>query len=584
MKTIQLFQQKLTIRTKLLAACMILLIVPIMTISMISYKISSDEMTELINNNVRNNVEMAILLADSLNTSFQNGEISLLVAQEKVKTSLLGPREGSLRTIKHRVDLGDNGYFYVLDESGTLLAHPNQEGQNIWDKQTNDGFFYIQNVIEEARNGGGFTTYHWPLPESDKEAEKIVYSAYYPEWNWVIAAGSYLQDYDQGLSRMLDIMLITLSGCLVAGLAFSFLFARHIAKPIRLLMKQTTKIADGDLSEEELVIRNNDEIGRLGKIYSRMNHNLRKLVTQISANSDEVSLKLGNLTNSVHEIKQVNSQIAHSVQDISILTQTQAKNVEESADATEEMAQSIQRIAETSSTALEVSEHTAHEARFGNQLIERSTDQMTALRLTVSGLAQVIEQLNERSIQIGSIVQVMSEIASQTSLLSLNAAIEAARAGESGQGFAVVAHEVRKLSERSTESAEQVADLIRQIQENVAFAVQEMNKSEHEVNNSVDSVAQTGDAFKRILEATEQTVAQIQEASAASQQLSASAQEIAASLQEVKQMSGNTAASAESISSSTEEQLATMDEIVKAADYINQLANQLQRAAHQFKL
>ncbi|WP_409343512.1 methyl-accepting chemotaxis protein [Paenibacillus sp. MBLB4367] len=585
MSTLRSFRFTNTIRFKLLAACLFLLIVPILVVGTVSYDASKKESDALIEKNIRNNVQFAVELANSFTESVRNGTMKEEDAQERVKSLLLGPKQDGKRPINANIDLGPNGYFYVLDQKGVLLAHPLLEGQNIWDKKSSDGTYYIQEIIDHAvHDGGGFTYYKWPLPNSETEEMKVVYGAYFAEWEWVIAAGSYMIDYNAGQTHIFKVIILTLAACVAVGFLFSLLFARHIARPLVRVTAETRRIADGDLTETELRIRNNDEIGRLAGMFGQMRGSLRQLVNQIGGSSDQVSGRTARLSASIQEITQASNQIASSIHDISAATHTQASNVEESANAMEEMAAGIQRIAETSSSALEVSESTAREAEQGQQQIKLSIRQMDALRTTVNDLAGVIRLLDDRSHQIGDIVQAITEIADQTNLLALNAAIEAARAGESGKGFAVVATEVRKLAERSSQSAQQVAELIAVIQDNISFAVKEMARSDQEVNTGVESVTNSGIAFEHILLATKQVVEHIQEASAASEQMSASAQQVAASLQDMRKMAGESASAAQTISGFTEEQLAAMEEVESASKAISGMALELQQAAHRFKL
>lgn len=575
---------KVTIRKKLLVFTLFLLVVPVVIVGAISYEAASKETDNLIEKNIQNNVQMALTFIDSLTESVNHGLMTKEEAQEKVKIELLGAKADGLRPINKKIDLGVNGYFFITDEKGKLLAHPSLEGQSMWDKKTSDGVYYIQDMIKIALDGGGLTKYRWPLPNSKQEAIKEVYSAYNKDWGWVVVAGSYMQDFNKGQKHILNNILITLAVCFVIGLILVILFARHIANPLLLMTNQTTRIAEGDLSGQDAHISNKDEVGMLGQIFSKMKLNLRSIVSQISTSSDQVSDKSTELSHSIEEVTAASKQIAASVEHISQLTQTQAINTKESSNAMEEMAIAIQKIAETSSIALEASQDTAEEAERGNQLIEQTSEQMLALRSTVQDLATVIETLSDRSVQIDTVVQVITEIANQTNLLALNAAIEAARAGESGKGFSVVASEVRKLAERSSESAREVSTLISSIQENIAFAVTQMKRSEGEVDSGVRNVQETGEAFKRIFEATRSVVNQIQEASASSEELSAGSEQIAASLQDIYQMSKATATAAQSISGFTTDQLQAMQDVQQAMNTIGQMTHDLQETAHRFKL
>lgn len=217
--------------------------------------------------------------------------------------------------------------------------------------------------------------------------------------------------------------------------------------------------------------------------------------------------------------------------------ETQARGVQESAYAMEEMAAGIQRIASTSSTACDASLTTLRQAEEGNELIVKSSEQMNAVSSKVGDLASIVDKLGERSQQIGEIVQAITDISSQTNLPALNASIKAARAGEQGKGFAVVAGEVKKLAERSNESAAQVAELIESIRGDIERATVAMEQGEREVAAGVEAIRLTGEAFRHILDATRSVVDQVQSASAAAEQMSASSQEVAASLQEMERTS-----------------------------------------------
>ncbi|KIL39991.1 hypothetical protein SD70_16565 [Gordoniibacillus kamchatkensis] len=195
---------RLTIRKKLLGIMLVLLVLPTLAVGGISYELSAVESEKLIKDNLKNTVHMAVELTKSFDDAVKKGTMTQDEAQEKVKQMLLGPKgQDGKRPINSHINLGANGYFFILNEKGDLLGHPSLEGQNILDKKTTDGVYYIKDMIAEGKKPeGGFTTYSWPLPNSTKEAEKIAYALQAPHWGWIIAAGSYMQDYDQGVTRI----------------------------------------------------------------------------------------------------------------------------------------------------------------------------------------------------------------------------------------------------------------------------------------------------------------------------------------------------------------------------------------------
>ncbi|MCD9020342.1 methyl-accepting chemotaxis protein [Cohnella silvisoli] len=576
---------RLTIRRKLLIVSSLLLIVPILAFGAVTYKVTANESNALIENGLKNNVKMAGEMLNSLDKAVQNGTMTKEEAQEDLRVILLGEKQAdNTRPINKKIDLGESGYFFVLDDKGNLLAHPKLEGQNIWDKQTSDGTYYIQDMIKAAQNGGGFTYYDWPLPDSSKEARKVAYAETFSSWGWVIAAGSYMKDYNGGQRDILVTMAITLGICLAVGITVLTLFALHISRPVIRISDQAERIAQGDLTGNDIVISNKDEIGRLADSFNRLSHNLRELAGNQLLSANALAASSSSLSNVIGETVRAAHQTSDSLSELAVNNETQAGSIVETSKAMEEMTGGIGRIAATAANTFEASAETLKEAEEGNGLIQRSSEQMASISSTVGDLSIVIKQLGDRSQQIGDIAEAISDISAQTNLLALNASIEAARAGEHGKGFAVVAGEIRKLAERSNESAAKVTDLIGTILGDIANAGESMQKGELEVAAGTASISLTGEAFVRILQATRSVVDQAEEASAAAEQMSASAEEIAASLQQMESVSSNSAGAASSISAVTEEQLASMEEISSSANKLSQMSDGMKQLASKFKI
>ncbi|BFT76036.1 methyl-accepting chemotaxis protein [Paenibacillus sp. P36] len=574
-----------TIRKKLMAFCLLLLLIPTLSLSITGYFNAKDETDRLIEKNLENSVKLMVQNIIQLDTLVKNGQLTRQQAEEDAKLIMLGSKQADgTRPINRNIDLGVNGYYFVLNDKGELQAHPSLEGQNIWDKQSSDGIYYIQDMIKQGQNGGGFTFYNWPLPGSSKEALKIAYALKVQEWNWIVAAGSYYQDYNEGQARMLHSTITVLVICLVLGAAGVILFSNHISKPIKKIAAEARKMATGDLTSDALRIKNRDEIGKLASDFTTMSTNLKSLVKQVMHSSDQVSSASQTLQSSIEETTQASRNIAESTQQIAAGIETQAMSSEQSSKAMEEMTQGILRIADTSSQAYETSIQSKTEAEYGFGLIEQSIAKMQSVQQAVNNISKVMETLNVRSQEISGIVTVMSDIASQTSLLSLNASIEAARAGEQGRGFAVVASEVKKLAEMSKHSSEQINELVFQVQADIASASSSTVQGIDEFQQGMLAIEQTGTAFAKIVETAQGVVGQIQEASAASEQMSASSQEITATLQELDRIAGHSARSSEAITAATEEQIATMDEIAISSSSLNHMATTLKEMAHRFHI
>jgi methyl-accepting chemotaxis protein len=186
-----------------------------------------------------------------------------------------------------------------------------------------------------------------------------------------------------------------------------------------------------------------------------------------------------------------------------------------------------------------------------------------------------MEELKQRSQEIGEITTIMSDIASQTDLLALNAAIEAAHAGDNGRGFAVVAEQVRKLANQSRMFSVQIAGLVSRTQEQTLAVSREMAESLEYVSFGVERVKEAGTAFESIIDGLEQVNAQLREVTAASQNISAESQEVAASVEEMEKIARRAAQHFQSIADNSAVQLASMNEVAASAVGLKEMSGEL---------
>ncbi|MNC21469.1 Methyl-accepting chemotaxis protein McpA [compost metagenome] len=276
--------------------------------------------------------------------------------------------------------------------------------------------------------------------------------------------------------------------------------------------------------------------------------------------------------------------ITGTAQEVAAGSEQQVRGAEDSARAMEEMSQGITRIAESSSAVHEVSIQARQQADEGNAAAQHAVKQMNTVYLSASRAAENVKRLGERSEQIGEIIGVMSGIASQTSLLALNASIEAARAGEQGRGFVVVASEVKKLAIQSEEAAKQISGLIREVQLETAAAVKGMQEGMVQSREGLAVVESAGEAFGKIRTAIIGVASQIEEVSATAQEMSAGTQEVAVSVEETSRIARQSSRQIQEVASTTEEQLASMQEITASSNSLNNMAEELQQAVSKFKL
>ena len=411
---------------------------------------------------------------------------------------------------------------------------------------------------------------------SNKAEEMIIYQT-----NELNNARNQTMDEVKGIQFGLVILSII---ALLLGAGIAFYISRIISNPVRKIAIAADKIADGDLTQEEIQIKNKDEIGDLAHAFNNMTFNLRQVIQQINSSSEQVAASSEELQATSEQATEATEQIASAIQEVASGSETQVSSSKQSAIAMEEVSMGIQRIAESSTTVRDSAQEATALSEQGYQSLQAAIHQMESIEEGTQNTTAAIKNLTERSKEIGNIIGVITDISEQTNLLALNAAIEAARAGEHGRGFTVVADEVRKLADQSRDSASQIVQLIQEIQKDTETANNEMMQNIKEVDIGKNVIQETGTAFQQVLNAVEQVNTQIQEVSAASEQISANTEQVTASVEQLAQIAKDASEQSQGVAAASEEQLASMEEISTSSESLSKLAQELQELIARFKI
>lgn len=574
-----------TIQSKLIVISLSLLLIPLVTLGVISFNKAKTTLDESGAKRLEYSVEMTIEMIEALNKEVEKGNISLDEAQEKVKVALLGEKdaEGN-RPINANLDIGENGYTYIIDQDGFLVAHPNIEGENIREVEDNNGVYFGQEQIQLGNEGGGLHYYEWPLPNSDELERKVNYIKTDPHWNWVIAASTYMSDFNAPANSILTTIFILTSITLIVGILIIWIFANRISKPIYQVSEYLNKMAEGDLSQEQLVIHSNDETGHLANALNQMQEGLRSLVGNIINASESMTSSSEELTQASHEVSEGTEQMSMTMEELASGSETQANRASNIATMTGSFLVKVEEANKDGEHVQQASEHVLEITEQGRDLMNTSTKQMDVVDNIVHDAVEKVEGLDAHSQEISKLVSVIQDIAEQTNLLALNAAIEAARAGEAGQGFSVVADEVRKLAEESADSVTDITEIVNRIQAESSMVASSLREGYQEVEEGTNHIMTTGETFSEIENAITDMGNNINRVSENLVDIVENSEELNSSIEDIAAISEESAAGVEEATATTEETSATMQEVAGSSEELANLAEKLNEMVSQFKL
>lgn len=397
------------------------------------------------------------------------------------------------------------------------------------------------------------------------------------------ASGIALLFYYFGAAGMLVPAWIVGVAALIAGLVVLRLIFSGYNKRVRILRLAVGKAENGDMS---VVIKDkeNDELARLSEGINHMislNNNVLESMREVSEKVTDASQAL---VASVEEQTASATEISSTMSEIAAGASNQAELMSKNKEATDEITEKMGDVAEQTELMKNGAEQLSEVSDGNRRSVEKLRNHSERTISATADIIDAISSLQMRSKNVDKIIKTVSEIAGQTNLLALNAAIEAARAGEQGKGFAVVADEVRKLSDQTDLALKQISELMNGIRSDTEHTVQFAGNTSKVLEEQFVVVSNFEKASEQIAQAVLENSERIQAISSSFQEMAIRIQEIKTHIDTMAQISEQTAAGTEEVTASIEEQTAGMEHLTKLASDLDADALIIKQALAGFKL
>lgn len=480
----------------------------------------------------------------------------------------------SLATLSQKISsqkIGTTGYVFISDTSGTILAHPNKE--LIGTKEAANLSFW--NKIKSENDGFVNYTYNGTKKFGVYETNELT--------GWKLIASLNETELSNDTMAILQITsLITLVMALLA-VGLSLLLSKGISNNIKRLKDVFANASNGDLTVS-ITATTKDEFKDLAESFNLMIKNISELINSVTKSSETVSYTSTSLANMSEEVTASITEVSKAIEEVSLGATEQAQNAQKGASEMDDLSTRLDKINTSSKEMDKISKDTKELSSEGLSMIDTLMEKSDKAKIATKSVNDVIRAMNESAKQINIISETISDITSQTNLLSLNASIESARAGEAGKGFAVVAEEIRTLAEESQSSTEKIKEIIAAIQKKSETAVNAINSTEVAVNDQYLAVNKTQEIFSNILKSIEIMITKVDEVKMYIVDINDKKQSTVAEIENISSISEQTASASQEVTASTEEITATMEDFTQHSNKLQTLAKQLETQITKFKV